>query len=152
MGGGCDEGFCCNKINAVSDVEDGNYGAFSQYIWRLEEGAALTAGHSVTLCSPDAYFEAHKKAEEEAGKPTTSATVNLQIVLDTIPGVREAYQIEDAETAEDWITLWGADKDTIDGTEESAECLKPAETTEGESFAKALAASAAVATAVYSLI
>merc|ERR1711953_213725 len=94
--GGCDpsvfgEGSCCNQLTAVEAVADGTYGAFSQYIWGLAEGEALTSGHSVTLCVPQAYVDAHAKAEEESGKATMSAVQNLQIVLDTVPNVRESY-------------------------------------------------------------
>merc|ERR1712048_1275616 len=140
------EGACCNILTAVSVPAEGNFGGFSKGIWKLDEGQALTDGYWVDLCVNKEYVEAHAAHEEETGENTMSATQNLQIVLDTVPNVREAYDIVDAETAEDWIEMWGADLDTINALVESAKCGDPA-----DMGAKTLAASvvAVAAAALY---
>merc|ERR1712014_93217 len=65
------EGACCAELSvAALGVEDGNYGAFSQYIWKLDEGVPITVGHTATLCVPKTYVDAHAAAVEESGSET----------------------------------------------------------------------------------
>ena len=78
-------------MTAVEVPEGGNFGAFKKYIWKLEDGAEFVNGHTATLCVPKTYIDAHAAAIEEAGSETMPATQNLQIVLDTVPGVRESF-------------------------------------------------------------
>merc|ERR1712151_267038 len=86
------EGACCAELS-VGELgqPDGNYGAFSEYIWKLPEGKAIEAGWTATLCVPKTYIDAHAAAIERAGTELIPATQNLGIVLDTVPGVREAF-------------------------------------------------------------
>merc|ERR1711918_277363 len=86
------EGSCCAELS-VGELGDpeGNYGAFGEYIWKLPEGQAIAAGWTATLCVPKTYVDAHAAAIEKAGTELIPATQNLGIVLDTVPGVREAF-------------------------------------------------------------
>ena len=64
---------------------------------------------------------------EAAGAELITATENLQIVLDTVPGVREAFGLDEAlETSQEWVEAYGADQDTIDATMEGMTCINNA--------------------------
>ena len=54
---------------------------------------------------------------------TVSAFDNLQTVLDTVPGVAEAYGVPGVTESEDWITAYGADLETIKALREKAGCV-----------------------------
>merc|ERR1712146_408997 len=94
---------------------------FKQYIWRLGVGEEMTVVHSVNLCLPKTYIVRHAENEGEDG--TMSALVNLQDVLDTVPGAATAYGIDGITKAEDWVNAYGADLETIKGLREKAGCI-----------------------------
>mgnify|MGYP001130311339 CR=1 FL=1 len=114
---------CCGQlmVAGLPDVEDPNYGLFSQYIWGLEDGEPLTVGHTATLCLPKPYIVRHAEHEAEVG--TLSAWENLQDVLDTVPGVDVAFGIDGVTEVADWVLYYGADEATIKGLQEKAGCL-----------------------------
>lgn len=83
----------------------------------------LTNGWTATLCTPKSYVDAHASAIEEAGSENIPATQNLQIVLDTVPGVREAFELGEIETSDEWVDVWGANLDVISTLMEGMVCL-----------------------------
>lgn len=82
----------------------------------------MTEGHSTTLCLPKTYLDAHAEAVATSTDGFLSAYENLAIVLETVPGIKEDYQIETAQNVDDWIELWGADPFTIRNLREGMEC------------------------------
>lgn len=82
----------------------------------------MKEGHSKTLCLPKTYLDAHAEAMASSTDGFLSAYENLGIVLETVPGVKEAYQIETAQNVDDWIELWGADPFAIRNLREGMEC------------------------------
>ena len=74
----------------------------------------MTEGHTVTLCVPKTYIDAHDAAEAASEiAPYLTAYDNLAIVLETVPGVKEAFGIPDVEDVDGWCEAWGADVETI---------------------------------------
>ena len=51
-------GACCGRLS-VGPFFDGNFGAFKKYIWGLSYLDDMKEGHSVTLCLPKTYLDAH---------------------------------------------------------------------------------------------
>ena len=82
---------CCAQLS-VGPFLEGNFGAFGQYIWKLPEGEELSEGWTTTFCVPKTYIDARAEAEAASDiAPFLTAYDNLALVLETVPGVREAF-------------------------------------------------------------
>ena len=115
---------CCGqlKMAELPDVDNPNYGGFSEYIWRIPETAPTAVkGHTVTLCLPETYIKRHAERVDDDGQIT--AWDNLQDVLDYVPDADVAYGITGITKVEDWVAAYGADEDTIKGLMEEAKCV-----------------------------